>query len=514
NFFYKNSGNLEFEDVSREWNAQTNFSNGAAYADLNNDGYLDLIVNNLNDHAYILKNKMAKNNYNYIEIKLSDPKQEPTINTKATIYLEDGSQLVETLNPQRGFLSTSQHRLHFGLGEHNIDSIKILWPDHTIQNLNNPKVNQLLTVQKDSKSYTDKKKQTKHKLFTATNLDLPKHQENAYNEFDYERLLDKNYSDLGPAHLVFDCNKDNKEDILLGGSKGYRSKVLIQKDNGVFEELDVSDFVKDKGFEDTVAATLDFNNDGYLDIILGSASNESSLNTENYPLRLYVYNVENQTYKRTEFNDISVSTTSILIEDFNEDGYKDIFIGARNYPKYYPRTPQSYVLKGTKNGFVDASQDWFKNPYLGMITDVTYQDLNNDGKKELIVVGEWMSPQIFEFNNTFDNITSEYGISKLTGLWENICIADVNENGYKDIILTNRGFDNLYNASVDHPIKLVYGDVDDNLTNEYLLFNKQENYDYSPLFGLDRISKELPSFKRRFNSTHTSLLQMLIGHIY
>lgn len=500
NFFYQNLGDYHFNDVSNEWNAQTKFSNGGAYADLNNDGYLDLIINNLNDQAHILKNKMTKNNHDYLTVKLLDPKHHPTINSRVTAYLENGKQLVEVLNPQRGFLSNSQDRLHFGLGESKIDSLKILWPDKTIQKLKNPKSNQILSVEKNSRLISSNLKEYQNKLFTKVELELPKHQENIYNEFDYERLLDKSYSDLGPAYKVFDYNNNSKDDLLIGGAKGYPAKLMVQKDNGSFKELDVPDFIKDKSFEDTVAVTLDYNSDGYLDIILGSASNENSLSIENYPLRLYLYNTNSQTYERTAFNKVAVSTTSIVVEDFNKDGYVDIFIGARNYPKYYPKTPKSYVLKGTKEGFIDISQDWLKNPYLGMITDAKYQDLNNDGKEELIVVGEWMSPKIFEFNKSFDDVTSEYGISNLTGLWESIYVEDINNDGLNDIILGNRGLDNLYHATTNKPIKLIYGDLDDNLTNEYLLFHKQEGYDYSPLQGLDKITTQIRSFKRRFNS--------------
>lgn len=500
NFFYKNLGDLNFEEVSDEWNAQTQFSNGGAYADLNNDGYLDIVVNNINAPAHILKNNMTANEHHYIEVKLIDPKHKPTINTKATVYLEDGRKLTETLNPQRGFLSSSQHRFHFGIGSNKIDSLKILWPDKTIQTVKNPKLNQILSIRKNSKDNLENPKPYQNKLLTKVNLNLPAHQENTYNEFDFERLIDRSYSDLGPAHLIFDFNNDGKDDILLGGATGYPTKLMTQVVNGNFKELDIPDFIKDKKFEDTVAISLDFNNDGYPDIILGSASNEKPLSLENYPLRLYLYKPAANTYIRTQLNDIAVSTTSLLAEDFNQDGYVDIFVGARNYPKYYPKTPKSYVLKGTKNGFVDVSQDWFKDSHLGMITDAKYEDLDNDGKKELIVIGEWMSPMIFEFNAIFKNVSYDYGLSNLTGLWENLLIEDVNQDGYNDMILANRGLDNLYRATPDNPVKLVYGDIDDNLTNEYLLFNQQEGNKYTPLHGLDRISTEIPSFKRRFNS--------------
>ena len=500
NFFFKNSGDFQFENVSNQWGAQTKFSNGCAYGDLNNDGYLDLVVNNINTPAHILKNSMTQENHNYLSIELFDPEYKTTINTKIIAYLEDGKQLLETLNPQRGFLSSSQHRLHFGLGETRVDSLKILWPDGTSQKLKKPEINQLLNIKKSSEKKQIQSKQKKETIFVKSDFDLPKHIENTYDEFDYERLIDRSYSDLGPAYLVHDFNNDGKDDFLLGGAKGYPTKLMIQNKKGDFLESKSADFFKDKDYEDTVAITLDINDDGFQDIILGSASNEESLSLENYPLRLYIYNPEKVNFERAEFIDLFVSTTTILIEDFNGDGFQDVFIGARNYPKYYPKAPKSFILKGTNNGFIDATQDWFKDPYLGMITDAKFEDLDQDNSKELVIVGEWMSPKIFEFNNGFKNVTKDFGFSNLTGLWENIHIEDINQDGYKDIILGNRGLDNLYNTTENNPLKMVFGDFDDNFTNEYLHFQYDKDLGYKPLLGLDRISNEIPSFKRRFNS--------------
>ena len=500
NFFFKNLGGLNLEDASKQWNAQTTFSNGAAYGDLNNDGYLDLVVSNINAAPHILKNLMKQKDHNYLAVELFDPEHKPIINTSATVYLKDGRQLVENLNPQRGFLSSSQPRLHFGLGHTKVDSLVINWPDKTLQKLIKPQINTILKISKNS---TQKQITSKHKeqtIFVKSDFKSPRHVENSYDEYDHERLIDRSYSDLGPAHLVFDFNNDGREDYLLGGAKGYPTRLMTQVNAGKFVELTIPDFINDQNFEDTVAACLDFNNDGFLDIILGSASNEDSLSIENYPLRLYVFNPSKDIFERKEFNNVFVSTTSILIEDFDGDGIEDIFIGARNHPKYYPDAPKSYVLKGTDNGFVDATQDWFKDPYFGMVTDAKYEDLDNDGKKELIVIGEWMSPKVFEFNDGFKNVTEDYGMSNLTGLWENMHIEDLNGDGYKDIILANRGVDNLYRATKDNPLKMFFGDFDENYTNEYLLFQYEKDSTYKPLLGLDRISSQIPSFKRRFNS--------------
>lgn len=501
NFFFKNQGDLEFKDVSTQWNAQTVFSNGAAYADFDNDGYLDLVVNNMNGVAHLLRNDMGDESQNYISIKLSKDDHASVINTKVYAFLSDGSSMVQEYNPQRGFLSTSQHQLHFGLGEARIDSLKIIWPDQSKQILNSPEINQTLNVSKQNGLPKVETAKTEPKMFAAKDLDINPHVENDYNEFDFERLMDRSYSEFGPASLVLDFNQDGREDLFLGGSSGYASQLFQQQPNGKFKKLKVTEFENDKFYEDVSAVVINANDDQYPDIIVSSASNELALKTENFPVRLYVYNSKSKTYEREEFSDVAVSSTSILVNDFDGDGLDDVFVAGRNHPKYYPEIPQSYVFKQTSNGFEDYTSRWLDNPFIAMLTDLVIVDLNQDNKDEIVMVGEWMSPQIFSFDNGFKNITSNFNLSDFNGLWESAHAADVNNDGYMDLILGNRGLNNIYKAKPDSNLKMIYGDIDNNYTKEYLMFH-QENGNYEPLLGLKRTSKQLPSMRKQFNSYH------------
>lgn len=499
NFFFKNTGNLMFEDVSKDWSSNTAFSNGAAYGDLNNDGYLDLVINNINDTALILKNELKEKSHNFLSVDLTQNKKVPLLNTEVYAYLNDGSTVLEIYNPQRGYLSSSQHRLHFGLDSSQVDSLKIIWPDKSIQTHIKPKINQILKIKKASNLKIAEKPKPKAQIFKPTSSPFEAHQENSYNEFDYERLLDRSYSTMGPASLVFDFNEDGLEDVFIGGAKGQAGKLYKQMPNGDFLKLNMKAFENDSFFEDVAITTINANQDKYPDLLISSASNESSLKPKNFPIRLYVYNPSEDTYQKTEFPEVAVSSSALLVKDLDGDGYEDVIVAGRNYPKYYPKTPSSYVFRQTKTGFKNVSNKWLSDQYIGMVTDMAAVDLNNDQQNEIIMVGEWMSPQIFKFDNGLKNISSKFNLQDLKGLWESVKVEDVNKDGYKDIILGNRGLNNLYKAKPDQKLKLVYGDLFKNNTKNYLLFYK-ENEAYVPLLGLKRIASQMPFLRKQFNS--------------
>ncbi len=498
NFFFKNEGELRFSDVSDQWNAQTEFSNGAAYADLNNDGKLDLIVNNINGKAHILKNSQTQNNF--ISIILKTDKAEILQHTKINCYTSDGKILTDIYNSQRGYLSNSQHRLHFGLGKANIDSLEIFWPDNSFQVLKNPKVNQVLTVLKSGSKIKPEHEQVKKTLFKQAEQTFEKHQENTYSEFDYNRLIDRSYSDFGPDALVLDADKDGLEDVIISGGKDQATQFYKQTSSGSFKKINVPVFGLDKYYEDTTLAYIDANQDGFFDLLIGTASNENELTIEHYPVRLYLFNPSKQTYERGRFPDVAISTSKILVADFDSDGLEDVFIAARNQPKTYPKLPKSYVFKQTKGGFLDKTKEWLTESRLGMLTDAVFEDLNQDGKIELLIVGEWMAPGVFQFDNGFNDISKNYDFTGLKGLWESIFVADVNQDGKNDIMLGNRGLNNIYKAGSERPLKMAVGDFDQNSTTDYLMFQTDETGNYKPLLGYKRIASQLPKIRKDFNS--------------
>jgi len=501
NFFFKNEGRLRFTDYSDHWNAQTEFSNGAVYADLNNDGLLDVVVNNVNAEAHILKNVMPDSTQNYLSLELKDPENSVLINTKVNCYTSDNQIFTEFYNPQRGFISSSQHRLHFGLGNAKVDKLEIYWPNGNYQIINNPEINQILNLRKSEKISESKKQSSPKKLFKLKEMAFEKHQENTnYSEFDYERLIDRSYSDLGPDALIFDFNQDEKEDIIITGGNDQTTQFYKQISNGEFQLTEVSAFEKDRAFEDTALATIDANQDGFQDILVGSASNENTLSKEHFPVRLYLFNPKTQTFERSEFPDIAISTTKVLVKDFDNDGLDDVFIAARNYPKEYPNKPKSYVFRQIENGFVNMTDKWFINSNFGMLTDAVFEDINQDGKPELIIVGEWMAPKIYEFENGFKDASDNFNLKDLKGLWESIFVSDVNNDGKKDILLGNRGLNNIYKANPKEPLRMVISDFDKNSTTDYLIFQLDDNGKYKPLLGYKRVASQLPKIRKIFNS--------------
>jgi len=500
NFFFKNEGQLKFSDVSDQWQAQTEFSNGAAYADLNNDGLLDLVVNNINGEAHILKNLMYGNEHHYLSLKLKDDNN-IIHNTKVKCYTSDNKVLTEIYNPQRGYLSSTQHRLHFGLGKAKVDRLEIYWPDGSFQTLKSPEINQILEVKKSEITAVSNHEQTNSTLFQAIEVPFERHRENSnYSEFNYERLIDRSYSDLGPDALALDVDKDGLEDVIISGGKDQATQVYRQTTLGRFKLVEILDFENDKAFEDTALATLDANQDGFADVLIGSGSNELKLTKTHYPLRLYLYKPSTQTFERTDFPDVAVSTSKILIADFDKDGLDDVFVAARNQPKDYPTAPMSLVFKKTANGFINKTEDWLPEASLGMLTDAVYDDFNNDGQAELILTGEWMAPRVFQFDNGFKEVSENFSFQHLKGLWESIHIMHINNDGMKDILLGNRGLNNIYKASPEQPLKMLVGDLDENSTTDYLLFQPNTKGDYKPILGYKRVALQLPKIRKEFNS--------------
>jgi len=501
NFFFKNEGQLKFTNVSDRWNAQTEFSNGATYVDLNNDGLLDLVVNNINGEAHILKNNKSKNAYNYLSLKLKDDENSILLNTKVKCYTSDGQVLTEIYNPQRGYLSSTQHRLHFGLGKAKVDSLEIYWSDGSFQLLKSLEINQILEVEQSANSTVSNNEKTNSTLFQTTKVPFEQHQENSnYSEFDYERLIDRSYSDLGPEALVLDIDNDGLEDVIISGGKDQATQVYRQMTEGRFKPVEILDFENDKAFEDTALANLDANQDGFADVLIGSSSNEHELTKTHYPVRLYLYKPSMRTFERADFPNVAISTAKILVADFDKDGLDDMFVAARNQPKDYPNSPSSMVFQQTVNGFINKTEDWLPESRLGMLTDAAYDDLNNDGQAELILTGEWMAPRIFQFDNGFKDVSENFSFQHLKGLWESIYIMDINQDGLKDILLGNRGLNNIYKASPEQPLKMLVGDLDDNSTTDYLLFQPNTKGDYKPILGYKRVASQLPKIRKEFNS--------------
>lgn len=504
-FLFKNIGDNNFENISESWNSgKPTFSNGAAYSDLNNDGYLDIVVNNINDFPFIMKNKgkeTLKNNY--LSIAFEHDKTKINDGTTAKIYLSDNTVLTEKYQPTRGFLSSSQHKLHFGIKEGlTVSKLEIIWPDQSMQIADEPQLNQQLLIKRNTSS-TYKIEAAQHLFFEDNSSLLGNaftHTENEFIDFKREALLHQKYSEEGPAVAVADINADGLDDVYLGGANGYAGKLFLQTATGTFALQKTPDFETDKGYEDTDALFFDANGNGYLDLYVVSGGNESKANTQNYKDRLYFNNGKGNFSKINGLlPDIYVSGSVVKVNDIDNDGQLDIFIGGRVTPGRYPETPRSYFLKNSSGKFEVAPNAWNSEiETIGMITDAEFSDLDNDGIKELIIAGEWMPISVFKFENgTFKNKTKDYGLDTKLGWWSSVTIADINNDGYKDIIAGNLGLNSIFKASKVEPTQLYYNDFDNNGSIDPIICTYNNGVSY-PLHNRDRLLDHVVMLKKRF----------------
>ena len=504
-YLFNNNGNTNFEDVSKSWNSgPPAFSNGAAYGDLNNDGYLDLVVNNINDHPFIMKNTGAESVDNdYLSIELNANNKELRLGTKVKLYQSNGIVQTEVLNPTRGFLSSSQHRLHFGFKKGvSIEKLEVIWPDKKTQTILNPIPNQILKIVKNTDGLFNSKKLTKP-FFTDVSYKLPRtlvHEENNYIDFKREPLLHHKLSEEGPGVVIADVNNDGLEDLFVGGAAGFESKLYLQTKNGNFKQKINSDFKTDKAHEDVDALFFDANGDNILDLYVVSGGNEFKIDSELYQDRLY-FNDGLGNFKRNKkaLPSFTSSGSVAKANDIDGDGQIDLFIGGRSVPGKYPEKPNSYILKNNNGVFEDATSNWSKNlKNIGLITDASYADLNNDEKKELIICGEWMPISVFEFENgVYINKTTDFGLNEELGWWSSLLVNDLNNDGFLDIVGGNLGLNSFIKASKTEPVELYYKDFDRNGSLDAVLCSYQDGVSY-PVDGRDRLLDQMVMLKKRF----------------
>lgn len=504
-FLFKNKGQNTFEDVSDIWNSgKPAFSNGAAYSDLDNDGYLDVVVSNINDAPFIMKNNgKAQLENNFISLDFQYKKEIVLEGTTAKLELSNGTILTETYYPTRGFLSSSQHKLHFGIPKGNTaKSLRIIWPNKRMQTIENLELNRIVSV--DYKPTSTYKVETIEAKYFEDNSNILgddfTHQENDFIDFKREPLLHHKLSEEGPAVAIADVNGDGLDDIYFGGAKDSQGKLLLQNTNGSFTKQTILDFEIDQSHEDTDAIFFDANADGNLDLYVVSGGNESSANTQNYLDRLYFGNGKGAFSRmRNVLPNIYESGAVVKIHDIDGDGQKDIFIGSRSMPGKYPTAPKSYILKNENGTFKDVTAQWAKTlSNLGMLTDAEFADLDNDGIKELIVAGEWTPVSIFKFENgAYKNVTATYGLDAKLGWWNSITIADVNGDDFLDIIAGNLGLNSIFKASDAQPVELYYKDFEGNGSIDPVITVYNEGTSY-PLHNRDRVLDQMPFLKKRF----------------
>lgn len=508
NYFYINNKDLTFSKINIK--QMPNNSNGAAYADFDNDGDIDIVVNNSADTSFVYRNNTV--NSNYLKIKLKGNKDNlNAIGAKIELTTKSGKQYVENYFT-RGFQSAMADAVHFGLADDKVaESIKVIWNDETYTLLNNIKSNQLITIdyQKSKREPFKKKEETSSKFIfkditKKSNIDF-KHEENKFNDYEKETLLPHRMSQLGPALAVSDADNDGLEDFFVGGAKGQSSYLYFQNKDGKFVKLKTP-FDADKEHEDVGAIFFDADNDGDLDLYVISGGTEKSPKNPYYRDRFYENKGNRKFVKNTTaIPNIQSSGLRVSKADFDNDGDLDLFIGTRVKPGFYGQPSKSYLLENrSKAGnikFVDVTKEKLADlEEFNMITSSTWADINNDGFKDLITTSEWGAVNIFINNNgIFKNETKKYGLDQHVGWWSSVEVVDIDNDGDLDIIAGNLGLNYKYKATFEKPFYLYLNDFDNNGTEDIVLGYSQENHVF-PVRGRECSSEQMPFIKKKFKT--------------
>jgi hypothetical protein len=523
NYAFKNNKDLTFNNLSKNWGLdKAGFSNGSAYADLDNDGDLDLVINNINDQASIYKNEseqFEKNNYLKIKL-LGENKNTSGIGAKITLKSKDNSIYYEQ-SPTRGFQSSSDHVLTIGLGKSEIiDTLIVTWLNGKSQSLTNVRANQFLTLKQNEASSSLSLLQSANFLTTETlfqditnQVNIPfKHEENAISDFEREFLIPYALSTQGSKMGKGDVNNDGLEDIFIPNGKWKASALFIQQKNSSFKKAQQTVFEPDSICEDVSAAFFDADSDCDLDLIVVSAGNEFYGKMKEIQPRLYLNDGKGNFVKTTDaLPDVFLNASCVKPADFDGDGDMDLFIGARIETRKFGTNPQSYLLenqtpktKGSKVKFIDATlQNLPYSGKLGMVTDAVWADFNNDQQLDLVVVGEWM-PLTFLENKKgkFTQNEKKAETQNSNGFWNSIIADDFDNDGDVDFVAGNWGQNSYLKPTEKEPITLYVKDFDNNGSPDPIICTYRTNSEGQrvsyPLPSKDEMTSQLPHLRKKF----------------
>jgi hypothetical protein len=511
NFAFHNQGNLGFVDRATEWGmGEPSFSNGAAYGDLDNDGDLDLVVNNVNDEASLYRNnannKLPDNRHLKFILK-GEGKNTFAFGTKITMQHKGITFYVEQM-PIRGFESSMDPRPNIGLGKiDTVEHVRVEWPDGKITELRNVPTNQTIELsQQDGKQKGDDEdsEQTEvSPLFMPLSglVDFT-HLENEYVDFDTDHLVYHMISSEGPRISTGDVNGDGRQDFYVGGAKGQAGALFIQSPSGAFVPMHVAAFEQDKGSEDTGSAFFDADGDGDLDLYVCSGGSEFQNASTALIDRLYFndgtgrFQKSVQTLPTAKFE----STSTVQPADYDKDGDIDLFVGTRYAPQLYGIPVNAYLLRNDGTGkFTEVSKEVSPQfQAIGMITDAIWADIDGDNDPDLVVVGEYMPVTVFvNEGGTLRQNTDGAGLMGTNGWWNNIESADLDLDGDVDFVIGNHGLNSRFRAAADRPVCMYINDFDQNGTVEQIVctFNGDKSY---PMALRHDLVNQIPSLKKRY----------------
>ncbi len=529
NYLFRGTAGLRFQDKSAVWGfAEPGCANGAAYADLDNDGDLDLITNNLNEPAQIHQNQATmlfpQNTHLTVSLR-GDGANTAGIGAKVILRYADSLQ-VQQLMPTRGFMSSVEPRLTFGLGiRKTVDSLIVIWPDQRMDVRTNVAMNQAITLRQadaklDGHGYKIGLPASKKLFFAETDTtQIPyRHRENTYFlDFARESLMPFKVSTEGPRLAVGDVNGDGLDDVYAGGARDQPGSLLLQQPDGRFMVSNQPAIAADSVAEDVDAVFFDADNDHDLDLYVVAGGNEFSRNDPPLQDRLYLNNGGH--FSKASLSVLPGNKSCVRPADVDGDGDLDLFVGGRVVPNHYGQTPDSYLLINDGHAHFTTQTDALVPGLrqVGMTTDAIWTDLNNDHRPDLVVTGDWMAPRVFlNRKGHLQELEAPFGDVPMHGLWQCIAALDVDKDGDMDLVAGNLGLNTKLRKTPNGQLRMWVKDVDKNQTSETILaYNRSDNLDdWFPVATKDELGKQMPSIINKRYVPYSSIAGKTVAQIF